>query len=322
MRCLITGADGFLGANLCRALLAEGHDVVGTSLNRKGHTSLDALGISCRIEYGDVTDPAFVERVISTHEAEWVFHLGAVSIVRVAQTSPERAFRTNVLGTVNVLEACRRLPHVAVVVASSDKAYGYHEQPYTEGMPLLPVAPYEVSKAAADLIAQSYAATYGMRVMVTRCANLYGGGDLNFSRLVPNSCRQAAMGRAPIVHAGSANMIREYLHVEDACRAYVALAEKGEPGPYNVGSLQAASTMVVAARIAQLFEAPAPEVVGKASDFAEIPAQSMNVAKIQRLGWMPRVSLEDGLAQTAGWYAGYLGGPVMHADTPRLAVVR
>jgi len=129
MRALISGAEGFLGANLCKALLAQGHDVTALSLNRQKHTSLDALGVECRTEYGDVTDAVFVERVIAASEAEWVFHLAAVSIVRIAQASPALALRTNILGTLNVMEACRKLPGVkSIVVASSDKAYGDHCQ--------------------------------------------------------------------------------------------------------------------------------------------------------------------------------------------------
>lgn len=314
MRAVVTGAEGFLGANLVRALLEAGHDVVGTSLNRKGETSLDALRISCRIEYGDVLDAAFMERVIAGAEPDWVFHLAAVSIVRVAQASPARALATNVLGTVNVLEACRRAPGLkAVVVASSDKAYGEHGRPYVETLPLLPVAPYEVSKACADLIAQSYGATYGMRVMVTRCANLYGQGDLNWTRLIPNACKQAAVGWPPVVHAGSEAMRREYLHVQDAAEAYLLLAERGEAGAYNVGSRQQATTMAVAASCSKLLGGPAPQVVGKGAPFAEIAAQSLDTGKIVALGFRPAWKLEEGLAHTAAWYRRYLvatGGPM------------
>lgn len=160
MRTLVTGADGYLGANLCKALIERGHEVTGTSLNRKESTSLDALIVKCRVEFGDVTDTAFVERVISSSEADWVFHLAAVSIVRIAQASPARALNTNIMGTVNVLEACRHLPVKSVVVASSDKAYGYHGRPYVEDFALLPTAPYETSKACADMIARCYEQTY------------------------------------------------------------------------------------------------------------------------------------------------------------------
>lgn len=309
MRAVVFGSEGFLGANLCKMLMECGHDVVGTSLHRRHHTSLDALQVACRVEYGDVTDPAFVERILSTHEAQWVFHLAAVSIVRVAQSSPARAYQTNVMGTVNVLEACRKLGTVqAIVVASSDKAYGDHGgKPYTENMPLLPVAPYEVSKAAADLIAQSYAATYDMPVKITRCANLYGPGDLNWSRLIPNSCRQANRHEPPIVHAGSTQMQREYLHVEDACRAYITLAECGWPGAYNVGSGDWSDTQWVAETIAELMDAPAPIVqIKHGAAFHEIPKQHLCADKIRALGWKPEVRLIEGLARTIQWYREYL----------------
>jgi CDP-glucose 4,6-dehydratase len=307
LRAVVTGADGFLGANLVRALTAAGHEVTGTALNRKGHTSLDALGISCRIEYGDVTDAAFVDRVILGSEAEWVFHLAAVSIVRKAQADPRRAHTTNIIGTLNVLEACRASAHVkAVLVASSDKAYGDHQgRAYREDMPLLPVAPYEVSKAAADLIAQSYIHTYGLPVIVTRCATLYGPGDLNWSRLVPNSCKLAVNGRAPVIHAGAERMSREYLHVTDAARACIALATSGAPGAYNVGSGTWAEAGAVAAMVAEQLGAPPPVVQGKAVPFAEIPRQELCTYKVRAL-WEPEIPLDAGIAETARWYRDYL----------------
>lgn len=310
MRALVTGSEGFLGANLCKMLLSQGHQVTACSLNRQKHTSLDALGVDCRTEYGDVTDAQFVERVIANCEADWVFHLAAVSIVRVAQASPALALRTNIMGTVNVLEACRRLPGVkSIVCASSDKAYGDHGgEPYREDMPLLPVAPYEVSKAAADLIAQSYAATYGLNVMVTRCANLYGPGDLNWSRLVPNSCRQALAGLAPVVHQGVAHMRRDYLYIRDAVIAYICLAERGESGAYNVGNGDVASTLDIASAIAAITGGPSPVCEPKAQPFSEINAQELQTSKIRALGWQPQVRLAEGLNKTVGWYNGYLGG--------------
>jgi len=310
MKAIVTGAEGFLGANLCKVLLAQGHQVTACSLNRANHTSLDALGVNCRIEYGDVTDASFVERVIAGCEAEWVFHLAAVSIVRIAQAAPAIALRTNILGTINVLEACRRLPGVkSVVCASSDKAYGDHGgKTYREDMPLLPVAPYEVSKAAADLIAQSYAATYGMNVKVTRCANLYGPADLNWSRLIPNSCRQSLRGLRPVVHQGTAHMQRDYLHVDDAVNAYIWLATCAVPGVYNVGNGDVASTLEIALSIARLTGAPEPICEPKQQPFMEIPTQELDTAKIRNLGWESCIRLPDGLVRTVGWYNSYLRG--------------
>jgi CDP-glucose 4,6-dehydratase len=307
MRAVVTGADGFLGANMCKVLIEGGHEVTGTGLHRRGHTSLDALGLSCRIEYGDVTDPAFVERVLSAGEAEWVFHLAAVSIVRIAQASPARTFQTNVLGTVNVLEACRRLGSAkAILVASSDKAYGYHGHPYREDLPLLPTAPYEVSKACADTIARCYQVTYDLPVAVTRCANLYGPGDLNWSRLVPNSCRLGIQGQAPRVFGEAWTALREWLYVEEAARAYLYLAEQGLRGAYNISSGEVATSATVASMIASSLGAPAPERQDKIVPFAEIPSQTLDRAKMNAAGWRSEVGLEAGIGLTTNWYSRYL----------------
>ena len=304
MNALCFGGDGFLGANLCALLLAHGYEVTATALNRKGKTSLDALKVDCRVEYGDVQDAAFVERVVNATQAEWVFHLAAVSIVRLAEDAPGRCFRTNILGTVNVLETCAYSRHVeAVVMASSDKAYGDAcGLAYTEDMPLRPGGAYETSKACADLIGQYYG-RQGMRVMVTRCANLYGPGDLNWSRLVPGSCRRAIRGEPPVIHAGAWDYQREWLAVEDAARAYAMLADCGKAGAYNVGSGQVATAGEVATNIAVLAGGPSPEERNKSSDFTEIPAQRLDTSKVRELGWE---SQPLDFADTLNWYWEYL----------------
>ena len=208
MKVLVTGAEGFLGANLCAELTARGHEVTAASLNRKGGTSLDALGVKTRIEYGDVTDMAFVDRIVSSSEADWIFHLAAVSIVRTAQSNPALALRTNILGTINVLESAKRTG-ARVLTASSDKAYGDHDgAEYIEWMSLKPTGAYEVSKTCADHIGQLYGA------IVVRCANLYGDGDLNWSRLVPNSIRLALSGKSPQIYGDAIYNKREWLYVK------------------------------------------------------------------------------------------------------------
>ena len=302
MRCVVTGADGFLGANLCRELISQGHEVTGTSLNRRNGTSLDALGVRSRTEYGDVTDPAFVERVISSSEAEWVFHLAAVSIVRVAQASPAMALHTNIMGTVNVLDACERVPTVKrVLIASSDKAYGDHDGlPYKENMALKPKGVYEVSKACADHIGILYGA------IVVRCANLYGEGDLNLSRMIPNSCRRALKGEAPHIYGNSINAKREWIYVGDAVSAYIKLAKDGQAGAYNVGSGDQASPMEIADALVSMTNCPPSETVRKEHDFYEIPEQLLDTLKINMLGWKPKVPLPIGLERTLDWYREYL----------------
>ena len=300
MRALVTGAEGFLGANLCAELIARGHEVTAASLNRRGKTSLDALGVDCRVEYGDVTDAAFIDRIVSSSEADWIFHLAAVSIVRVAQANPALALRTNILGTLNVLESSKRTG-AKVMVASSDKAYGDHNgAEYVEGMALKPTGAYEVSKTCADHISNLYGA------VVVRCANLYGDGDLNWSRLVPNSIRLALHGKAPQIYGGAVYNKREWLYVKDAVDAYIKLAEVGQPGAYNVGSGEQSSPLEVAEIVCGLLGSPFPEVVQKKHEFYEIPEQRLNCEKISGLGWQPDVYLTTGLFQSVEWYKGYL----------------
>lgn len=309
MRALVTGADGFLGANLCARLVADGHDVTGAALNRQGRTALDALGVDVRLEYGDVTDRAYVERIVNASEAEIVYHLAAVSIVRVAERHPARCLTTNILGTVNVCEAALR-SGASVVVASSDKAYGDNGGAvYSEDTPLRPTGAYEVSKASADMIARCYASQHGLRAMVTRCANLYGPGDLNWSRLVPNSCRLAVRGQPPEVHPSAWQYEREWVYVDDAVDAYLAIATAGVAGQaYNVGSGQYATAGAVARQIARVLDAPEPVDSGMRIGY-EIPAQRLDTSLLRReLGAAPETPLSIGLRRTCDWYWEYVRG--------------
>lgn len=301
MRALITGCEGFLGANLAKELIAQGVEVTGTSLNRQGKTSLEALGVDCRIEYGDVTDAQFVERVVSTSEPDWVFHLAAVSIVRVANASPGRTMGVNIQGTVNVLDACRFFGVGKVLIASSDKAYGDHNgKPYVEDMPLKPTGAYEVSKACADMVGQFYNA------IVLRCANIYGCGDLNWSRLIPNSCRLALNGESPRIYGGAVNAKREWMHVSDAVSAYIHLANVGLPGAYNVGTGEQSSPLEVAEMITRITGTKMPGFVEKEREFYEIQEQVLNCDKMHGLGWKSKHSITLGLLETVQWYEDYL----------------
>jgi len=307
MRTLVTGADGFLGANLCQELVWRGHDVVGSALNRKGKTGLDALGVDIRVEYGDVLDLAYLRRLVNAHEIDWVFHLAAVSIVRVAENDPYRAIQTNVMGTLNVLDAARGAK--AVVVASSDKAYGdYGGVAYSETMPLKPQGAYELSKALEDTLARGWARFTDARVMVTRCGNLYGPGDVQFSRLIPNSCRRIVNGVPPEVHPGAWAYSREWLYVQDAAAAYITLAKKGQTGEaYNIGSDETATAGGVAHKLAELGAVGKP--VDSNYEITEIPSQRLCSSKMRRLGWSPQTTLDIGLSNTLLWYRQYLGGP-------------
>src|SRR5712692_1915716 len=227
-RVLVTGASGLLGGWLVEGLLARGAHVVAIVRDGVPRSRLIRERIVERVDVasGDVADYLFVERVLAEYEVECVFHLAAQAIVGIANRAPLSTFETNIKGTWNVLEAARRVPTVRrVVVASSDKAYGDHDTlPYDETAPLLGRHPYDVSKSAADLIAQSYWHTFGLRVAVTRCGNLFGGGDLNWNRIVPGTIRSALRGERPIIRSDG-RFVRDYLYVEDAVEAYLRMAE-------------------------------------------------------------------------------------------------
>src|SRR4051795_12418514 len=224
---LVTGAQGFVGAWLAERLLEMGARVVVPRRDVHPDSRFVREGIEgrCHVVQADLDDYDALLRVINEHEVSAVFHLAAQTIVGTARRSPLSTFEANVRGTYNLLEACRELGSVErVVVASSDKAYGAQDElPYREDTPLRAVHPYDVSKACADLITRSYAASYGLPVAVTRLANVYGPGDLNWSRLVPDTARALARGERPLIRSDGTPR-RDYLYVDDAVEAYLAVA--------------------------------------------------------------------------------------------------
>jgi CDP-glucose 4,6-dehydratase len=302
-----------VGAWLCKALLERGDSVV--SVDRPApdgrRSGLALLGIADELTSLDVDllDDDGMSRALAAHDVETVFHLGAQTIVGDAASSPAATFETNVRGTWTVLEACRSAGVARVVVASSDKAYGAHDElPYTEESALRPAAPYEASKAAADLIARSYWPSFGLPVAVTRFANVYGGGDTNFSRLIPEAVSAALDRRAPVLRSDGSPE-RDFLYVEDAAGAYLAIADglardevRGEA--FNAGGGRPRAVGDVVALIARLAGTGVePDVRGAGSPAGEIDRQWVDPAKIRALvGWEPRVSLEDGLRRTIDWY--------------------
>jgi len=310
---LVTGARGFVGAWLTRALLERGAHVVCFDAGREGRpaSTLELLGISAEVEdvEADLGDRELLGRLLADREIGAVFHLAAETIVAEVEASPVRGFETNVRGTWSLLEACRAADVERVVVASSDKAYGAHEElPYREDFALRPTAPYEVSKAAADLIARSYWHSYGLPVAVTRFANIYGGGDLNFSRLVPEAVSAALDGRPPVLRSDGSPQ-RDFLYVEDAAAAYLAIADRldreevrGEA--FNAGGGEPRSVGEVVALIAQLADTGVePEIRGEGNPAGEIDRQWVDPSKLrERCGWSPSVGLEDGLRRTIEWY--------------------
>jgi CDP-glucose 4,6-dehydratase len=313
MSTLVTGARGFAGAWLAKALLERGEEV--TSLDRgrpeRPFSALGMLGIEDDVVdvEGDLADRELIARVIRDHQAESVFHLAAETIVATVAASPVRGFETNVRGTWNVLEACRAEGVERVVVASSDKAYGAHDElPYCEDFPLLPTAPYEASKAAADLLARCYWPSYGLPVAVTRFANIYGGADLNFSRLVPEAVCAALDGRAPVLRSDGSPE-RDLLYVEDAARAYLAIADaldrddvRGEA--FNAGGGRPHAVGDVVSLVVRLAGSEVePEIRGEGNPAGEIDRQYVDATKLREAtGWEPQVEIEEGLRRTIEWY--------------------
>lgn len=309
----VTGAYGLLGSWLVRALLARGDRVTVLQRDRAPRAALLLDGVEDAVDvvHGDLNEPGLVARALGEQEVDTVFHLAAQTIVGTANRSPLATFESNVRGTWTLLEACRLHGVQRVVVAASDKAYGASATlPYCEEMPLDPRYPYDVSKAATDMIARSYWHTFGLPVAVTRFANLYGGGDLNRSRLIPEAVAAALAGRAPVIRSDGSPE-RDFLYVEDAVEAYLLLADALDTGgdgvrgqAFNAGGGRPYAVRDVVARICALAGTDVePDVRGSGTPDGEIDRQWVDPSKLRRLtGWEPRVELDDGLRRTLAWY--------------------
>jgi CDP-glucose 4,6-dehydratase len=309
-RVFVTGAYGLLGTWLVRALLERGDRVTVLRRDEPAASALALEGLEgdCDVVTGDVCDGELIERALADYEIDTVFHLAAQTLVGTAQRSPVATFETNVRGTWLLLDACRRLEVPRTVVAASDKAYGPHDElPYREDFALQARYPYDASKAAADLIARSYFHTYGTPVAVTRFANLYGGGDLNFSRLVPEAAAAAIQGRRPVIRSDGSPE-RDFLYVQDAVDAYMAIAGAlgaGAAGEaFNAGGGEPHSVLDVVELVCRAAGTEVePDIRGAGTPPGEIDRQFVDSTKLRELtGWEPRVALDDGLARTVDWY--------------------
>jgi CDP-glucose 4,6-dehydratase len=323
----VTGATGLLGSWLVEALAERGASVtclVRDWVSRSRLLQSDALS-SINIVRGELEDHDLLTRVLNEYEIDTVFHLGAQTIVGTASRSALSTFESNVRGTWNLLEACKTCSKLVkrVLVASSDKAYGAHEHlPYTEDMPLQGRFPYDVSKSCADLIALSYFNTYRLPVAITRCGNLFGGGDLNFNRLIPGTIRSILHDEAPIIRSDG-TFIRDYFYVRDAVEAYLLLAERlpefaGQA--LNFGNETPLSVLEVVQQILEAMDAGSlrPLILNEASH--EIPRQYLGCSKArQLLEWRPRFGMEQGLRETIEWYAAHEGR--VERVLPRAAVL-
>jgi CDP-glucose 4,6-dehydratase len=311
----VTGATGSVGSWLCEELLARGASVVAFVLDDDPRSRFyrDGVYTSCTVANGDLADFTSCSRALNSRDIEVVFHLGAQTLVGAALRDPLECFESNIRGTYNLLEAARRLPGLAqrFVVASSDKAYGQSPVlPYTEEMPLRGAHPYDVSKSCADLLALAYANTYGMAIAVARCGNIYGGGDLNWSRIVPGTIRSLFSGERPVLRSDG-TMIRDYVYVRDVVDAYISLAEQLHRSDvagqaFNFGPGSEVTVLQIVDAIGEAMGVSArPEILNNAR--AEIVRQTLDAAKAERvLGWRSRYDLSTGLRETVDWYRRYL----------------
>jgi CDP-glucose 4,6-dehydratase len=314
----VTGGTGLVGSWLVRRLVEAGAGVVCLVRDWVPQSEVVASGLLAKVQVvrGDVCDAALMERVLGEYEIDTVMHLAAQTIVGIANRNPASTFETNIRGTWVLLEACRRAPKVRqIVVASSDKAYGEQDVlPYDESMPLRGRHPYDVSKSCADLIAQTYAVSYGLPVVTTRCGNFYGGGDVNWNRIVPGTVRSVLRNQRPVIRSDGQS-IRDYFYVEDGVAAYMLLAERlaadrGLAGhAFNFSNELQVTVLDLTNCILRLMNSSLePEVRNEATN--EIRHQYLSAAKARaQLEWSPLFTLEQGLARTIDWYRGFLETP-------------
>lgn len=313
---LVTGASGLVGSWLTGRLLSAGAEVVCLVRDHVPRSELVRAGYWDRVTgvWGDVRDQALLERILGELEIDTVIHLAAQTVVGVANRNPVSTFESNVGGTWSLLEACRRSPNVrSIVVASSDKAYGDQPMlPYDETMPLAGRHPYDASKSCGDLIAQSYAHTFDLPVAITRCGNFFGGGDLNWNRIVPGTVRSILRGQRPVVRSDGSH-VRDYFYVEDGAAAYMMLAERlagdrslaGEAFNFS-NETQLTVLQLVARILGTMGSGLVPEVRSEATN--EIEKQWLSAAKARELlGWAPLFDLDAGLLRTIEWYRQFLG---------------
>lgn len=312
---LVTGATGLVGGWLVQQLVAAGADVVCLVRDWVPQAKVAAPELWNRIKVvrGDVCDQALLERILGEYEINSVIHLAAQTIVGVANRNPVSTFETNIQGTWSLLEACRRSPTVKqIVCASSDKAYGDQAVlPYDEETPLQGQHPYDVSKSCADLIARTYAVSYGLPVVITRCGNFYGGGDLNWNRIVPGTIRSVLRGQRPVIRSDG-SLIRDYFYVEEGAAAYMLLVEQLASNPelkgeaFNFSNEIQVTVFQIVEHILRLMQSTLePDIRNEATN--EILHQYLSAAKARRmLGWQPRFELDEGLARTIEWYKEFL----------------
>ena len=306
----ITGCTGLLGSWLTKALVERGANVTGLIRDWVPQSNLNWSGFNNKINIvrGELEDYFLLERTLNEYEIDTVFNLAAQTIVTIANRNPLSTFETNIKGTWNILEACRRSNLVKrVVFASSDKAYGSQDElPYDESTPLEGRHPYDVSKSCADLLCRSYYETYQLPVCVTRCGNFYGGGDLNFNRIVPGTIRSLLHNERPIIRSDG-TMVRDYFYIEDGAKAYMTLAEQIEEKEiageaFNFSSEKPLKVLEIVDKVIEVMDSDLePKILNETSN--EIEKQYLSAQKAKDvLNWTPSYTIEEGLKKTVEWY--------------------
>lgn len=309
----MTGCTGLLGSSLVKELIDRGANVTGLVRETVPKSNLyqGEQVKQMNIVHGALEDLDVIERALGEYEIDTVFHLAAQAIVGVANRNPISTFEANILGTWNILEACRRHPLIKrVIVASSDKAYGDQPVlPYDENMPLQGKHPYDVSKSCADLLSHTYFNTYGLPVCITRCGNLYGGGDLNFNRIIPQTIQLVLNGEAPEIRSDG-TFIRDYFYIEDAVEAYLLLAEKMEElnlagEAFNFSNEIQLTVLELVEKILKAMDSDLkPKVLNQGSH--EIKHQYLSAEKARKLlNWTPAHTIDEGLEKTIEWYKAF-----------------
>lgn len=314
-RVFITGASGLVGGWLVQDLLKRGADIVALVRDWVPHSRFIAGDMLQKVTTvrGDLSDSRTLERVLAEYEIRSVIHLAAQTIVPIANKNPLSTFESNIAGTWNLLEACRHVKSISsVVIASSDKAYGEVKHlPYHETMPLQAIYPYDVSKACADMIALSYARSFDLPVAITRCGNFFGGGDLNWNRLIPGTVRAIIRGQKPIVRSDG-RLVRDYIYVEDAVSAYITLAEQLDSRPelrgeaFNFSNETQRTVLELTRAILDMMESNLQPLV-QGQNSGEIEKQYLSSKKANDLlNWKAQYGLTEGLRKTISWYQNFL----------------
>jgi CDP-glucose 4,6-dehydratase len=306
----VTGCSGLLGSWLVKSLIEHGAYVIGLIRDLVPNSNLFLSGVDKQsvLVQGSIEDYSLLERILNEYEIDTVFHLAAQTIVTIANRGPLSTFKANIEGTWNILEACRKASCFSrLIVASSDKAYGGHDAlPYDEETPLRGRHPYDVSKSCADLLSQAYFETYRLPVCITRCGNLYGGGDLNFNRIVPGTIRAVLHNQRPIIRSDG-SLIRDYFYVKDGVESYVSLMEgmdnkKIHGEAFNFSTEEPNTVLSIVHKILDLMKSDLEPIVQNKYS-GEILKQYLSAKKAKTvLNWKPHYTLDEGLTETIDWY--------------------